>query len=109
MIFDRRVDLATIRVQDVGARCIMLVSQFSRLVYAKHKVVVRLHHPHVLNTVYAYAKLIDDKELELIYKAIENEIYRYLSTKYPKQEGNISVKFNRKVALESKNRFKNTR
>ena len=109
MVFDRSVDLSTIRVQDVGATCIMLVSKFSRIIYANHKVVIRLHHAHVLNTVYAYAKLIDDEDLKLVYKNIEREIYAYLASKYPPKQGNIGFRFNKKVALQSNNHFRNAR
>ncbi len=87
----------------------MLVSKFSRAIYSRHKIVIRLHHPHVLNTVYAYAKLIDDKDLKLIYLNIEREIHAYLRSKYPEHDGDIAFRFNRKVALQSNERLKAAR
>ena len=74
-----KVNLADIKIQDVGATCIMLVSKFSRAIKAKHGVVIQLRDPQVLNKVAAYASATGSDELKLINSQIEEEIRRHLT------------------------------
>jgi len=92
-----------IRVQDVGTTCIMLVSKFSRAIHAKHGLIVRLHQPHVLNTVAAYAAVTDDKLLKTIYLQIEHEIRQHLKHMHPGfSYDTVSLRYSKKGALESR-------
>ncbi len=98
----KKIELVRVRVQDVGIACIMLVSKFSRAIHAKHGVVIRLHQPHVLNTVAAYAALIEDEQLRSIYQLIENEIRQHLKAKHPNNYDQIEIRYNKKIALQSR-------
>ena len=84
-----KVNLADIKIQNVGATCIMLVSKFSRVIKAKHGVVIQLRDPQVLNKVAAYASATDDAELKLINSRIQEEIRQNLSPKGSRQNKDI--------------------
>lgn len=75
---ETKINLTEIRIQDVGATCIMLVSKFSRVIKAKHGVTIQLRDPNVLNKVASYARASKSAELKTIYQQIEDEIRRYV-------------------------------
>jgi len=101
-MLEKKIDLVKIRVQDVGTACTMLASKFTRTLYAKKGIVIRLHHPNLLNTIAAYNNLINDDELNKTYRKIEAEVRRYVSTKLPPHYQNVPITFNKKIAMKSR-------
>ena len=101
-MLDRKIDLVKIRVQDVGTTCTMLASKFTRTLYTKEGIVIRLHHAHLLNTIAAYNNLLDDDELNAIYQKIEAEVRAHIKEKLPTHYQNLPIKFNKKIAMESR-------
>jgi len=106
-MLDRKIDLVKIRVQDVGTTCTMLASKFTRTLHAKHGIVIKLHHPHVLNTIAAYNNLLNDDELISIYKKIETEVRAHIKTKLSDYYQDVPIKFNKKVAMASRQQYSN--
>lgn len=89
----KQINLRDIKVQDVGTTCIMLVSKFSRLINKKHGIVIRLHSPHVLSRVAAYAAATKSAQLKLIYEQIEVEIKKHLEKKHPEINSKVIFKY----------------
>ena len=75
----QKINLADIKVQDVGATCITLVSKFSRAIKTRHGVVIQLRDKHVLSKVAAYASATNSAELKTINTQIQHEVRRHLS------------------------------
>ena len=73
------VSLADIKVQNVGATCITLVSKFGRVIKDTHGVTIQLRDNQVLNKVAAYAAASGSPELKLINAKIEQEVRQYLA------------------------------
>lgn len=101
MKVEKRVELSRLRVQDVGTTCVMLVSKFSRAIHQKKGIVIRLHRPHVINTVAAYAACSNDPQLHAIYKQIEHEIRQHLKQEHPNSYDTLVLRISKKTALES--------
>jgi len=89
---EQTIKLTDIKVQDVSATCIMLVSKFSRVIKAKHGVVIQLRDPNVLNKVAAYASASNSAELKIVYQQIEAEIREHLRRKNPDTMSDIVFK-----------------
>lgn len=74
-----KINLADVKVLDIGATCIMLVSKFSRIIKAKHGITIQLRDPQVLNKVAAYASATNNAELKHINAQIQDEMRKYFS------------------------------
>lgn len=101
MKVDKKVELSSIKVQDVGNTCIMLVSKFSRAIHQKRGVVIQLHKPHVLNTVAALAALADDPKMNAIYQQIDHEIRQYLKVEHPHSYDTLTLNVSKNAALQN--------
>jgi hypothetical protein len=80
----------------------MLVSKFSRLLKAKHNVVLKLQEPKVLNKVAAYASSTNSAQLKIIYDQIESEIVEHLQKKNSKVYDHVVFKHKREAQLFTK-------
>jgi len=89
------------RVQDLGATGIMLVSKFARRANTKHGVKILLHKPHVLNILAAYAAKSDDQELMQIFQNIESEVRKYLKQELPNSYNTIPLSYNNRQIAPS--------
>lgn len=94
-----RADLTNIKVQDVSTNCILLVSKFSRVLFNKYGLRLKLQEPRVLNKVAAYASSTDDKELNKLYKKIQREIVRHLRNTHPKKYDKVVLRHKKESTL----------
>jgi hypothetical protein len=78
-----KVNLNDIKIQEVSTTCIMLTSKFSRILKAKHGVVIKLQDPQILNKVAAYAADSNVAQLKIVAEQIEAEIIEHLQKQDP--------------------------
>lgn len=78
MTKDIKVNLADIKIQDVGTDCVLLVTKFSRLLKLKHGVILKVQDKQVLSKVAAYANSSNSAQLKIIYDRIQGEITQHL-------------------------------
>lgn len=104
----QKINLADIKVQDVGATCITLVSKFSRVIKTRHGVVIQLRDKNVLSKVAAYAAATGNSELKFINTQIQQEVRQYL-LRTGVSRGKDIVFENQPLIVKKKNKTKTYR
>jgi len=81
VINEYKVNLADIKVQSVGTDCLILVTKFSRILKAKHGVVLHIQEPKVLSKIASYAASSGSAQLKIINDLIQVEVAKHLQKK----------------------------